>query len=143
MPSLTHTAQLTSALRIAVMRTARRLRNERSDSTLSIGALAALGTLDRVGPLTPGELAEHEHVQPPSMTRMLAHLEAAGLVDRAPHPTDGRQVLVTTTATARDMLRADRKRRDEWLAIRLAALTREERATLEAATEILDRISRS
>ena len=76
MPSLTHTAQLTSALRIAVMRTARRLRNERSDSTLSIGALAALGTLDRVGPLTPGELAEHERVQPPSMTRMLAHLEA-------------------------------------------------------------------
>ena len=47
------------------MRTARRLRNERADSTLSIGALAALGTLDRVGPLTPSELAEHEHVQPP------------------------------------------------------------------------------
>jgi DNA-binding MarR family transcriptional regulator len=143
MPSLTHTAQLTSALRIAVMRTARRLRNERSDSTLSIGALAALGTLDRVGPLTPGELAEHEHVQPPSMTRMLAHLEAAGMVDRAPHPTDGRQVLVTPTATARAMLKADRQRRDEFLAVRLAALTREERATLEAATEILDRISRS
>ena len=125
------------------MRTARRLRNERSDSTLSLGALTALGTLDRCGPLTPSELAEHERVQPPSMTRTLAGLEAAGLVDRAPHPTDGRQVLMTTTPAARAMLKADRKRRDEWLAIRLAGLTREERATLEAATEILDRISRS
>ena len=125
------------------MRTARRLRNERSDSTLSLGALAALGTLDRVGPLTPSELADHEYVQPPSMTRTLAALQAAGLVDRAPHPTDGRQVLMTTTPAARAMLKADRKRRDEWLAIRLAGLTREERATLEAATEILDRISRS
>jgi DNA-binding MarR family transcriptional regulator len=143
MPSLTHTAELTSALRIAVMRTARRLRNERADSTLSIGSLAALGTLERVGPLTPSELAEHEHVQPPSMTRMLANLEAAGMVERAPHPTDGRQVVVTPTVQARAMLKADRKRRDEWLAVRLAGLTREERGTLEAATEILDRISRS
>ena len=77
------------------------------------------------------------------MTRMLANLEAAGMVERAPHPTDGRQVLMTPTPAARAMLKADRQRRDEWLAVRLAALTREERATLEAATEILDRISRS
>ncbi len=134
---------MTSALRIAIMRTARRLRNERADASLSIGAVAALGALDRHGPLTPGELADHERVQPPSMTRTLAALEGAGLVERTPHPTDGRQVLMSVTEAARAMLRADRRRRDEWLAVRLAALTREERATLEAATEILDGISRS
>jgi DNA-binding MarR family transcriptional regulator len=77
------------------------------------------------------------------MTRTLAALETAGLVERTPHPTDGRQVLMSVTEAARGMLRADRRRRDEWLAVRLAALTREERATLEAATEILDGISRS
>jgi DNA-binding MarR family transcriptional regulator len=132
---------MTSALRIAVMRTARRLRAERSDESLSLGGLAALAVLDREGPLTPTELADHERVQPPSMTRTLASLEAKGLVARAPHPTDGRQVLVSATGAAREMLRADRRRRDEWLAIRLSSLSREERATLEAATEILDRIS--
>ncbi len=143
MSTTARTAELTSELRIAVMRTARRLRAERSDSSLSLGALAALGALDRHGPQTPGELADHERVKPPSMTRTVAALEAAGLVSRSPHPTDGRQVLVTTTPQARAMLKADRRRRDEWLARRLTALTQEERATLGAATEILDRISRS
>ncbi len=142
-PTDLRTAELTSALRIAVMRTARRLRAERSDASLSLGSLAALGALDRHGPLTPGELADHERVQPPSMTRTLAALEAAGLVTRTPHPTDGRQVLMSTTPAARTMLRADRRRRDEWLAVRLTALTPEELATLDAASAILDRISRS
>lgn len=142
-PSAAQTAETTSALRIAIMRTARRLRAERSDASLSIGALAALATLDREGPLTPGELADQERVQPPSMTRTLAALEAAGLVQRVPHPTDRRQVLVSTTPQARAMLKADRKRRDEWLATRMRSLTPEERATLAAATEILERISRS
>lgn len=141
--SAAQTAATTSSLRIAVMRTARRLRSQRSDSSLSLGALAALATLDREGPLTPSELAEHEWVQPPSMTRTLAALEDAGLVERTPHPSDRRQVLVSTTPTARDMLAADRQRRDGWLAQRLAELSPEDRATLLAATEILDRISRS
>jgi DNA-binding MarR family transcriptional regulator len=143
MPSLAKTAETTSILRIAIMRTARRLRAERTDSSLGLGAVAALATLDREGPLTPSELADRERVQPPSMTRIVAALERADLVQRVPHPTDRRQVLVSTTPQARAMLKADRLRRDEWLATRLAELTADERATLAAATDILERISRS
>jgi DNA-binding MarR family transcriptional regulator len=142
-PSPAQTAEMTSALRIAIMRTARRLRAQRSDSSLGLGSLAALATLDREGPLTPGELADHERVQPPSMTRTVAALEAAGLVQRVAHPTDGRQVLLSLTEAAREMLKADRRRRDGWLAVRMAALTPDERATLADAAGILDRISRS
>lgn len=143
MPCSAQTAETTSALRIAIMRTARRLRAQRADASLSLGALAALATLDREGPLTPGELAEAEHVQPPSMTRTVAALEEAGLVERAPHPSDGRQVLVSVTPAAEEMLKADRRRRDGWLAERMSMLSEDERATLTAATAILDRISRT
>ncbi len=83
-------------MRVSVMRLARRLRNERRRHTSSrLTQLAVLGTLERHGPLTPRELAAHEKVQPPSMTRSLAGLEERGLV--AAHrrtPSDGRQVLV-------------------------------------------------
>src|SRR5688500_5357778 len=82
--------ELVTALRISVMRLARRLRNQRTDYTVSVGQLAVLGTLTNHGPLTPRELADHEKVQPPSMSRILAGLEERGLVRRTPHPTDGR-----------------------------------------------------
>src|SRR6266508_2641752 len=83
---------LASALRLAVVRLNRRMRAQRVDSSVTISQLAAMSTLDFHGPLTPGELAAHEKVQPPSMTRVLAGLEEMGLVARRPHPTDGRQV---------------------------------------------------
>lgn len=143
MPTLTTTAALASELRVAVMRLARRLRQERPDTALSLNQLAALGTIERHGPMTPRELAEHERVQPPSMTRILAFLEERGLVTRAPHPSDGRQVLIALTDDARQLLREDRRRREAWLAKRLADLTRDERETLHAAAEILDRVVRA
>ena len=134
---------LASELRTSVMRLARRLRRMRADTTLSLGQLAALGTLDRHGAMTPGELAEHERVQPPSMTRIVKALEAEGLVSREPHPTDGRQVVVALTAAGKDLLRTDRKKREAWLAQRLCELTAEERATLRAAAAVLDKLGRS
>src|SRR5256714_15031655 len=85
---------LASELRTTVMRLARRLRNQRADDTLTLSQIAALGTLVRHGPLTPGELAARERVQPPSMTRLLAKLEQAGLVTKQDHPDDRRQGLV-------------------------------------------------
>ena len=136
-------AELASVLRLSVMRLGRRLRKERSDESLTPSQMAALGTLERHGPLTPRELAEHEKIQPPSMTRILAGLEGLGLVDRAPHPTDGRQVRVSLTPAARRMIQEDRRRRDAWLARRLRELTAAERETLEAAAEILGRLARS
>jgi DNA-binding MarR family transcriptional regulator len=143
MPTMTKTAELASTLRVGVMRLSRRLRSQRAEHDLSLTQIAALGTLDVHGALTPRELAHHERVQPPSMTRVLAALEERGLVTRTPHPTDGRQQLVSCTAEATALLREDRRRRDAWLAQRLADLTCEERATLREAAAILDRLAQS
>jgi DNA-binding MarR family transcriptional regulator len=142
-PTLTKTAELASQLRISVTRLNRRLRAERPDNSLTLNQLSVLATLDRHGPLTPRELADHEKVQPPSMTRTLASLEDMQLVDRTPHATDGRQVLVSATPAAVTLLRADRRRREVWLARQLAELSPEERETLRSAAEILERLAAS
>ncbi len=134
---------LASELRSTVMRLARRLRAERADTTWSLSQLATLGTLDRHGPLTPSELAGHERVQPPSMTRILATLEQAELVTRTDHPTDGRQVLMSVSPAGKAMLRADRQRRDAWLAQRMRDLPAEDLAVLRRAAEVLDRLAGS
>ncbi len=134
-------AELSSVLRLGVMRLARRLRLERSESGLTLTQLSALGTLNRHGPCTPGELAAHEKVQPPSMTRVLSHLEERGLVARAPHPTDRRQVLVALTDDARALVAEDRRRREAWLVAHLAGLTADEREALRAAVPVLERLA--
>lgn len=137
-------AGLASELRLSVMRLRRRLAGERHpDNELSINAMAVLGALYRNGDLTPGELAAHERVQPPSMTRTVACLEGGGHVVRRPHGTDRRQVLVSITEHGRATLLADRRRRDAWLALRLRDLTPDERAVLRAAAPILEKLSTS
>ena len=95
------TAALAHDLRLAVMRLSRRLRNQRVDTSVTLTHLAALSTLKRHGPMSPGELAGHERVQPPSMTRVVVALEGMGLVTRTPHPTDGRQVVIEPDAGGR------------------------------------------
>ena len=140
MPTVADTA-LASELRMSVMRLARRLRAERVDTSVSITQLAALATLDRHGPLTPGELSTHERVQPPSMTRIVAALEAAGLVTRTDHPTDGRQVLLAPSVNGKSLLRAERRRRDAWLARRLRELDPEDLAVLRRAAVVLERLA--
>lgn len=137
-PSPAVTADLAHDLRLAVMRLARRLRQQRADHGLGLGQLSALATLDRCGAMTAGALAQHEQVRPPSMTKTLAALAEAGYVDRTPDPTDGRQVVVSLTETARTLLHEDRRRRDEWLAALMAGLTQDERATLAAALPLLE-----
>jgi len=132
---------LASSLRLSVMRLARRMRAERADTSLSLTQLSALATLDRHGPLTPGELAAAERVQPPSMTRVVASLQDAGLVSREQHPSDGRQVLLRVTREGAALLREDRRRREAWLAQRLAELDDDERAVLHAASGVLDRLA--
>jgi DNA-binding MarR family transcriptional regulator len=139
-------AGLATALRISVSRLARRLRVERQAeglASLSDTQLAALAVLDRHGPMTPGELAEHEKVQPPSMTRVIAVLEERRLVMRAPHLTDRRQVVLTVTEQGRELVNQARRRRDEWLAKRLKELSPEERAVLRAAAPVLEKLSQA
>jgi DNA-binding MarR family transcriptional regulator len=135
--------ELAAELRTSVMRLARRLRRMRADTSLGLGQLAALGTLDRHGPMTPGELAAHERVQPPSMTRTVKALEETGYLTRTPHPTDGRQVVLALTAAGERMLKEDRRQREAWLAQRLRDLSAEDRELLLRAAEVLDRLGRS
>jgi DNA-binding MarR family transcriptional regulator len=137
-PSPTVTADLAHDLRLATMRLARRLRQQRADHGLPLGQLSALATLDRCGPLTPGALAQHEQIRPPSMTKVLAQLSEGGYVDRTPDPSDGRQQVVSLTDRARTLLLEDRRRREEWLAAHLIALAPEQRAALRAALPVLE-----
>lgn len=138
-----HDAELASALRLAVMRLARRMRAERADTSLTLSQLASLATLERHGPMTPRELASAERVQPSSMTRLIASLEQAGLVERAAHPSDGRQVLLTASGSGVALLREDRRRREAWLARRLAELPPGDVDVLRRAAAVLDRLASS
>jgi DNA-binding MarR family transcriptional regulator len=137
-------AGLASELRLSVMRLRRRLANERHpDNELSLNQMAVLGALYRYGDLTVGELAAHERVQPPSMTRTVNCLEEGGYVARRPHETDRRQVLVELSGTGRATVLADRARRDAWLARQLRDLSPEDRAVLRQAAPILERLARN
>ena len=139
----TSDSALASSLRLSVMRLARRMRLERAETALSLSQLAALATLERHGPLTPSELAAHEKVQPPSMTRLVASLEAAGLLTRTAHPSDGRQVLLAISPDGAALLGEDRRRREAWLAQRLRDLDPEDLAVLRKASVVLDRLASS
>jgi DNA-binding MarR family transcriptional regulator len=130
-----------------VSRLARRLRAERLAKGLEPGLsdtqLAALAALERHTAMSPGELAEHEKVQPPSMTRVIAALEERGLVTRQAHATDRRQVVLTVTDHGRSVVQQSRRLREAWLAQRLRELTPQERQTLRAAAPILEKLSQS
>jgi DNA-binding MarR family transcriptional regulator len=146
MPTVSRAARtdagLAAELRLSVMRLRRRLAVERHpDNELSLGAMAVLGCLYRHGELSVGQLAAHERVQPPSMTRTVNCLEEGGYVARRPHDTDRRQVLVALSDLGRETLLADRARRDAWLARKLQDLTPEERAVLRRAAPILEALS--
>jgi DNA-binding MarR family transcriptional regulator len=123
------------------MRFSRRLRNQRVDTSVTLTHLAALSTLKRHGPMSPGELAAHERVQPPSMTRVVVALEGMGLVSRTPHPTDGRQVIIGLTDAAEELLSAEARAREAWLSERLQELTAQERAVLREAAAIMDTLA--
>jgi DNA-binding MarR family transcriptional regulator len=143
----TSDAGLATSLRISVSRLARRMRAERIaqglQPELSDTQLAALAALEKHSAMTPGELAEHEKVQPPSITRVIASLEERGLIERMPHPSDRRQVVLTVTDQGRDVVRTLRKLREAWLAQRLRELDPAERAVLREALPILEKLSQS
>jgi DNA-binding MarR family transcriptional regulator len=138
----THASELvdlSARLRLAIARTARRLRQE-AGTDLSPSLSSALATIERRGPLTPSELAEAERVRRPTATRVVARLEDAGLVERASDPSDGRISLVNASADGRALLRRMRSRKDAYLSRRLRDLEPKEVAALERATEVLERM---
>lgn len=135
-------AGLASALRLAVARLARRVRQEGTSAgdDLTASRLAALTTIEALGPITLGELAAIEQVQPPSMTRIVARLEEGGLVERQVDPRDRRIVRVRATAVGKRLLAQTRTKRDEFLAQRVARLTEDERELLERAIPLLEKL---
>jgi len=137
-------AGLASQLRVSLMRLARRLRNERDpQNSLGVGAISVLGVLLREGESTVGQLAAHERVQPPSMTRTVSWLVDAGYAVRRPSETDGRSTLVAISELGRETLLADRRRRDAWLARQLKDLTAEERDLLRQVAPLIERLASS
>jgi len=135
-------AGLASALRPSVLRLARRLRQMRDDSLeLNTNQLSAMAVLLNSGDLLMGQLAAMEKVRPPSMTRIVDGLERRGYVARTPDPSDKRQCVVTLTDSGRQVLLANRRRRDEWLATRIAELTADEREVLRKAVMILEKVN--
>jgi DNA-binding MarR family transcriptional regulator len=136
-------AQLAPLLRDAITRLNRRVRQARPVGDLTVTQVSALTSLQLAGALTPRELADVERVRPPTMTKILGKLEERGLVQRTPHPTDRRQVILAATAEGRAVLAQFERARDEWLARRLAELTVEERETLRQAAEILQKLARA
>src|SRR5262245_11820400 len=129
--------ELAPRLRWAITRMARRLRQE-SGIDLGPSQVAALATIDRHGPLSPSELADAERIKRPTATRILRHLEEAGLVERVKDPGDGRASILSVTADGRTLLRRLRARKTAYLATRLDKLDAEDRRTLERAAELLE-----
>ncbi|HJQ86398.1 MAG TPA: MarR family transcriptional regulator [Propionibacteriaceae bacterium] len=133
---------LAHALRPAVMRLARRLRQMQDESLgLNPNQLSALAVLLNSGDQLMGELAAQEKVRPPSMTRIVNSLEARGFVARRPDPRDHRQCLVSLTESGRQVLLANRRRRDQWLAVRIAGLDPAEREVLRRAVAVLEKVN--
>jgi DNA-binding MarR family transcriptional regulator len=144
MPTIPDTTltDLAARLRMAVVRTSRRLRQEAAGSRtdLTPTAVSALATVERHGPLTPSELAAIERIKRPTATRILRVLEEAGLVDRASDPSDGRSSLLSLNPAGRERLRRLRGRKNAYLARRMRDLPPADIETLDRAAEILEQM---
>ncbi len=139
-PPATDLAGLASHLRLSVFRASRTLRRE-SQAGISPTLLAALATIERHGPMRAGDLATHEQVRKPTVTRILGALVAEGLVERTPDPVDRRVSWVQLTPSGQALMRTVRRRSDRYLAQRLRRLDPADLATLERAAGILDRVT--
>jgi DNA-binding MarR family transcriptional regulator len=131
------TVEIAASLRLSATRLARRLRQQ-SDAGLTPSQLSALASIQNEGPMTLGALAEHERVSPPAVTRVVGKLEADELVERAVDPEDRRIWRVSTTRAGDALLAEIRKRKNAWLAARLAQLDDEQRARLADALDVLE-----
>jgi DNA-binding MarR family transcriptional regulator len=133
-----------TAVRRGVIHLGRRLRLERPGHDVTLLQLAVLAELNDAGPMTPGQLAAAQRVQPQSLTRVLATLEARGLLGRQADPEDGRRALLAITDDGHQALRRDADARDRWLAQAMAAqLTATEQELLRLAGELMDRLAKA
>jgi DNA-binding MarR family transcriptional regulator len=134
-------AELASQLRPALLRLTRVVRNQRVDMSVTLTQLSAMAALRKHGPMSAGELAAYERVQPPSMTKVLANLEERGLVQRDVLPTDRRQAVLEITPEGEALLESERRSRDAWLTKQLATLNAEDRALIQRAIPIMEKLA--
>lgn len=130
--------QQADALRLAITRTARRLRQE-AGGGLSPTVIATLASIERNKVVTPGELARIEGVQRPTMTRAINRLADAGLIDRREDPEDRRSALISVSEEGHHYLDAHRSRKRAWLANLIEEMPAEDADTLARAADILSR----
>jgi DNA-binding MarR family transcriptional regulator len=130
-------SEIAGRLRLSATRLARRLRQE-AGAGLTPSQLSALAVIDNHGPLTLGSLAEHERVAPPSVTKVVAKLEADGLVVRTCDPGDRRISWVSTSSRGVALVDESRRRKTAWLAGRIGTLDADQQARLDAALDVLD-----
>lgn len=133
-------ATLANDLRIACGRISRRVRFE-SKSEVAPHQFSVLVTVYNAGPLTPTQLAAHDRVSTPSITRTINCLAEAGLVERLAHPDDGRQVLVQLTDAGRQVVEETRASRDMWMLEHIASLNSEQLVLLRQAADLLLEVS--
>ena len=134
-------AELAAVLRSPLLRLTRLIRIQRVDESVTLTQVSAMACLAKNGPMSAGELAAQERVQPPSMTKVLANLEERGLVRREAHPNDRRQAIIAITDAGNELLDSERRSRDLWLTQQLAKLTPEERALLRKIVPVLDKLA--
>jgi len=132
-------AEAAERLRLAIVRTARRMRQE-AGGELSPTLVAALASIDRLGPLTPSELADIERVKRPTATRIAAALEREGLILRATDPSDGRASLLSVSPKGHALMKRLRKRKNAYLSKRLRPMEEGDLEVLERAAEVLERM---
>jgi DNA-binding MarR family transcriptional regulator len=132
---------LASGLRLVVMRLARRLR-QRAEAGITPSMLSALSSVERLGPITLGDLAAAERVRPPSLSAIVNRLEEEGLVAREADPGDGRVSMVRLTPSGVRLMERNRSRKNAYLAQRLRTLDGADREVLARALGILERVLR-
>lgn len=134
------TPDTAARLSLTMTRLARQLRQE-TNTGLSPSQASALSTVARRGPLTLGAVAEVERVAPPTITKVIAKLEASELIRREPDASDGRVTLVEATAAGRALLAESRQHQQAWLTARLNELDDDQRARLASALDVLELIT--
>jgi DNA-binding MarR family transcriptional regulator len=139
--STKHRTAVADALHSAAIHLLRGVRKEDERTGVGPARLSALSVLVFAGPMRLTELARIEQVKPPTMTKVIAGLEAAGLVRRRVDVEDARAVRLEATARGTKLLQEGRRRRVERLAAALDALAFDELDVLARAAAIVERIS--
>ncbi|WP_084127404.1 MarR family winged helix-turn-helix transcriptional regulator [Demequina sp. NBRC 110054] len=136
------TLEAARRLRLATNRIRRLTRQAGEPAGVTRSQEVVLLVLRREGPLSTAELAEIERVRPQSMGEIVRGLAAIGMVTKEPHPTDGRRELVNLTRVGRAVVERTSASRDAELATLIESrLDKDDRATLDSALEVLERLA--